>query len=301
MKLYVDGALVGTNPTTSAQVYTGYWRIGGDKVWTGATSSYFAGSLDEAAVYPTALSENDIRAHYNASGQTAPNRAPVASFNSDQSYLKVDVDGSASTDADGALASYSWNFGDGGTATGASQPHLHRGRHLHRLVDRGRSAGRDQHHHQVGHGRANQAPTAAFTPSVNLHDVAFDASTASDSDGSIANYAWDFGDGTQGAGKTPNHSYGTAGSFVVTLTVTDDLGLTSQVTKTVTTVDPVNQLPTAAFTSHADDLKVDVDGGTSQRSGRYHRRLAWTSVAELSPPARRRRSTSPIPARTTSR
>ena len=33
MKLYVDGELVGTNPQTEAQAYTGYWRVGGDNTW----------------------------------------------------------------------------------------------------------------------------------------------------------------------------------------------------------------------------------------------------------------------------
>ena len=54
MKLYVDGALVGTNPQTGAQDYNGYWRVGGDNS-PGAgqpTSNYFAGTIDEAAVYP---------------------------------------------------------------------------------------------------------------------------------------------------------------------------------------------------------------------------------------------------------
>ena len=51
MKLYVDGALVGTNPQTQAQAYDGYWRVGGDNTWGGNTSNYFAGSIDDVAVY----------------------------------------------------------------------------------------------------------------------------------------------------------------------------------------------------------------------------------------------------------
>ena len=33
MKLYVDGELVGTNPQTQAEGYTGYWKVGGDNTW----------------------------------------------------------------------------------------------------------------------------------------------------------------------------------------------------------------------------------------------------------------------------
>jgi hypothetical protein len=53
MVLYVDGASVGTNPTTVAQFYSGYWRVGGDNLngWPWRPSSlYFGGVLDEVAV-----------------------------------------------------------------------------------------------------------------------------------------------------------------------------------------------------------------------------------------------------------
>ncbi|MFF1876219.1 LamG domain-containing protein, partial [Kitasatospora herbaricolor] len=63
MNLYVDGALVGTNPQTQAQSYSGYWRIGGDNTW-GSTGPYFAGTLDEAAVYSSVLSAQDVANHY---------------------------------------------------------------------------------------------------------------------------------------------------------------------------------------------------------------------------------------------
>lgn len=86
--------------------------------------------------------------------------------------------------------------------------------------------------------RQNTPPTASFTvndstPSVG-QTVEFDASGSSDSDGSIANYDWDFGDGTTGSGETTTHSYGSAGTYTVTLTVTDDDGATDTATETVT-------------------------------------------------------------------
>ena len=60
MKLYVDGVLVGTNPQTQAQAYDGYWRVGGDNTWGGNSSNYFAGSIDEVAVYSSALSASTV-------------------------------------------------------------------------------------------------------------------------------------------------------------------------------------------------------------------------------------------------
>ncbi|MFI9626112.1 LamG-like jellyroll fold domain-containing protein [Streptomyces sp. NPDC052042] len=66
--LYVDGKLRASNSSyTVNENYSGYWRVGGDnlKNWPGQpTSSFFAGQIDETAVYPTALSASAVSAHY---------------------------------------------------------------------------------------------------------------------------------------------------------------------------------------------------------------------------------------------
>jgi hypothetical protein len=70
MALYIDGALVASNSTvTEAQVYNGYWRVGYDSLggWLAhPTSNYLAATLDEVAVYPTALTPARVAAHYLA-------------------------------------------------------------------------------------------------------------------------------------------------------------------------------------------------------------------------------------------
>ena len=77
--------------------------------------------------------------------------------------------------------------------------------------------------------QAYSCPVASFTcssstPSVN-ETVTFDASESYDPDGTIVDYAWDFGDGTTGNGKIVNHAYGEADAYPVALTVTDNDGL----------------------------------------------------------------------------
>jgi len=69
--------------------------------------------------------------------------------------------------------------------------------------------------------------------------VSFDASASSDSDGTIANYSWDFDDGNGASGATPSNTFVNAGTYVVTLTVTDDDNATDTDTKTITVSDPV--------------------------------------------------------------
>ena len=48
-----------------------------------------------------------------------------------------------------------------------------------------------------------------------------------DPDGTIASYAWTFGDGGTGSGRRPHHTYTTAGTFTATLKVTDNAGATA--------------------------------------------------------------------------
>ncbi len=74
--LYVDGRRVGQDPSvTGAQVYNGYWRIGGDNLngWPNRpTSLYLNGQIDDVAIYPTALPLSKVDAHFVASGRTSP-------------------------------------------------------------------------------------------------------------------------------------------------------------------------------------------------------------------------------------
>jgi PKD repeat protein len=58
--------------------------------------------------------------------------------------------------------------------------------------------------------------------------------TGSTDDGTIVSYAWSFGDGATATGATTSHTYGAAGNYTVTLTVTDDVGLTGAASQTVT-------------------------------------------------------------------
>jgi PKD repeat protein len=105
----------------------------------------------------------------------------------------------------------------------------------------------------LGHGYfcnvgENLPPIANFTYSPTFpyvgQAVTFDASGSSDIDGTIVSYEWDFGDGLMGTDVVTTHTYESAGTFTVTLTVTDDLGATDTLQQEIT-VDP---LPTLTIT-----------------------------------------------------
>jgi PKD repeat protein len=118
-------------------------------------------------------------------------------------------------------------------------------------------------------GPGNAAPTASFFSECTGLSCAFDGSYSWASDG-IADYSWDFGDGTTGSGVRPQHSYAVKGAYTVTLTVTDSGGLTSVDARTVWTTDIP---PTARFTFDCTGLTCHFDGsGSSDPDGtiRYY-------------------------------
>ncbi len=79
----------------------------------------------------------------------------------------------------------------------------------------------------------NEAPTANFTAVTNGLTATF-TDTSTDSDGSIASRVWNFGDGTTSTMANPTKTYAVANTYNVTLTVTDNGGLTGAKTTPVT-------------------------------------------------------------------
>jgi PKD repeat protein len=131
MKLYVDGNLVASNASvTRAQVYRGYWRVGGDNLgsWPSAPSrEAITATLDEVAVYPTALPLDRVRAHYDASGRSGvpTNTPPVASFTTGVQDRTATFTSTSFDPDGGSITSSAWTFGDGATGTGTSDTHTY--------------------------------------------------------------------------------------------------------------------------------------------------------------------------------
>ena len=134
---------------------------------------------------------------------------------------------------------YSWDFGDSGTATGQQVAHTYNdpGSYLVRLTltDAFNRFAETTLSVSVG---AGTAPTAGFVFSPddpNVDDpVFFDASTTTPAPGrTIVSYAWQFGDGDTGTGITATHAYRVADEYSVTLTATDDKGQQGAATSNV--------------------------------------------------------------------
>lgn len=266
MRLYVDGELVDSNPNTRAEGFTGYWRVGGDRIWSGASSNFFNGTIDEVAVYSRALTQEDVVHHYTLGSGNVPNAAPVAAFDHVADHLQVTFDASASTDPDGTITAYSWDFGDDNTGSGVNPSHTYAesGAYEVTLTVTDDDGATDALSRQVT-VVANAAPEPAFEASVTHLQASFDASASSDPDGTIVSYEWDYGDGEFGSGVNPVHEYATGGTYEVTLTVTDDDGATARVTQDVTVTEPPpNVPPNADFTVVVTDLMVAVDASDAE-------------------------------------
>lgn len=91
------------------------------------------------------------------------------------------------------------------------------------------------------------APTAAFTHTAPAGSLSaqFDAAGSIDPGGTVSAYAWDFGDGSTGAGATASHTYSAPGSYAVTLWVADGVGKSDAIRKTVVVGATPDPEPTA--------------------------------------------------------
>lgn len=277
MRLYIDGARVAArgDVTVGEHLSIGTWRLGGDRLdgWPGApTSGYFAGSLDEVAVYKTALDSVQVSNHYAKGSGTAVAKAPEAAFDLvvDQTAKSITVDGTASLPgAGGPITSYEWDFGDGTTATGVKPPtHTYvPGRYDVTLTVKD-AAGRSDSVTQLA--RIMGPPTGTFRISRVLGRTAtVDASLVTDPDGGpIRTYTWEWGDGTapqSGVDPRPNHTYAADGTYTVKLTAIDDEGKSSTFTLPVTVP---NTAPVAVGTVAVDGMTVRTDAnGSSDPDG----------------------------------
>jgi PKD repeat protein len=122
----------------------------------------------------------------------------------------------------------------------------------------------------------NRAPDADFDSDCSDLTCQF-TDTSRDRDGTITGWSWDFGDGSSSTETNPTHTYQTPGRYRVTLTVTDNGGLTDDASETVDpkAPPPPNQAPTAGFTWECDELDCEFDDASSDSDGRIDE-YAWT-------------------------
>ncbi|MCD6522430.1 MAG: PKD domain-containing protein [Candidatus Diapherotrites archaeon] len=169
---------------------------------------------------------------WQTTSKKCTNDCPTASASSNTTSIKVgesvSFDGSNSNDPDGDTLSYVWDFGDGTTSTEQNPTHTFSSSGSYTVtltVSDGFCTDNDTLTVQVASlvpptVSISADPTSGYAPL----SVTFSC-TASDSDGTIVSYLWDFGDGvtsTHDCSSPFTHTYSSEGTYTVTLKVTDD-------------------------------------------------------------------------------
>ena len=162
----------------------------------------------------------------------SPVVAPVAAFTADVTSGVTPLTVKFTDQSTGSPTSWAWEFGDGATSTAKSPSHTYgtagtfgvkltvtNGSGSDAVTNAGLIAVTEP-----PEPPAPAVPVAAFTSDVTSGDAPLTVQFTDQSTGSPASWAWEFGDGATSTAKSPSHTYGTAGTFGVKLTVTNGAG-----------------------------------------------------------------------------
>lgn len=239
-----DGATTLDQCITSNVLSDYSWTFGDGSTGKGKVTSH---AYSKAGSYTATLTVSNARGRSASTSKfvtVGASQNPTASFNFSPSapevLQSVFFNASASRAATGrTIVSYEWTFGDGGTGSGVTTTHRFgtMGSYTVTLTvtdDIGKSGTASQSVSLAD----DQRPTADFTYSPTDATVGatinFDARLSTPPPGrSIVSWEWSFGDGAVASGERVTHVFTAAGSYVVTLTVTDSGSATKTVTKTL--------------------------------------------------------------------
>jgi PKD repeat protein len=228
---------------------------------TTADDEHVTHSYEQAGTYVVALSVTDERGATAQQTQpvTIASRRPVAHFSVKPEALTEGepavFDASASTDPDGSVVTYQWDF-DGDGSIDVETPEALT---THSISTSGRVSPTlyvvDDHGDQSLQFQmtilVNARPTALFSVSsfavMELEEIEF-LDHSYDEDGTITTWQWDFADGELSVQTSPRHAFSDAGSYLVNLTVLDDAGGagTTSAEVTVENLPPIAEVEASA-------------------------------------------------------
>ncbi|HII39876.1 MAG TPA: PKD domain-containing protein [Thermoplasmata archaeon] len=222
------------NATGGTPNYTYAWDFGDGSKAAGETVAY---AYAVAATYTVTLTVTDNASNVDSvSGSVQVTAVLTADF----SYLPTlpsagdTVTFTANPSGGTPLYTYSWTFGDGNTGTGSPIAHAYTAPNSYSVT----LAISDSASHTASTTKSVSVTPAlaadfTYTPSQPVPGQSVSFSATASGGTSPYSYAWDFGDGGKGTGASVTHAYGSAGTFSVTLTLSDSAGHTDAATKSV--------------------------------------------------------------------
>lgn len=207
------------------------WKFEDGSIKTGSNIVHNFGKAGTFEVELTVNDNSGFVAHSNRKTKKIwINEKPKANFIFDSVVSPnqvVNFDGSSSSDSDGRILSYSWDFGDGSKAEGklAKHTYSYAGRFNVSLTvkDNGETLCRENTVTKEIWVNAPPTPLMEFNEIAAIDEkIRFDARKSIDNDGEISKFVWDFGDGTSQEGISVMKSYSKSGNYNVKLSIYDN-------------------------------------------------------------------------------
>jgi glucose/arabinose dehydrogenase/chitodextrinase len=177
--------------------------------------------------------------------------------------VPVTFDASDSSDSDGTIVAYAWDFADSTTGTGRMVTHVYEARGTYTVVLSVKDSENltDMTTHSVVVDLAPHAVISVDPATIFIEtDVHFSGTGSSDPDGTIRTWTWDFGDSSGDAGVQVTHRYASKGRFTVNLTVEDQVGMTNRTSSVV----EVRNRPPQIMSSAPEPGPVTIASGTNR-------------------------------------
>ena len=209
------------------------WSMGDGIVLEGETVTH---QYDESGSYQvllTVIDDSGVANNLATDGmRITVNAPPEPRFTIPDRPVSVSelakFDGSTSTDADGQVLSYIWDFGDGATGEGPMVDYAwtRAGEYTVTLTveDDSGTASALQSVSRIVRVDAAPVANAGADQFVTASEVTFSGGGSVDPDGAVTEWLWDFGDGGTASGQNVKHAYLRPGTYEVALTVRDDSG-----------------------------------------------------------------------------
>ena len=270
----------GTGSSAVRPITSYEWDFGNGQTATGPTAftTYTTpGTYQSKLTVTDDQGDKDVQIR-TITVNTPPNVPPSAAIGSSgsggQAPYAVNFDGTGSSDPDGSIVSYAWDFGNDRTATTptASANYTQPGTYTVTLTVTDNQGATGTATRQIVVTGAPNVPPNAVIRTVSVAGtipltVNLSGGNSTDPDGSIASYAWDLGNGQTGTGAAIQAIYTEAGSYTVTLVVTDDRGATATQTLVIEVSEDSNIAPGADFVADpvvgTAPLTVSFDGSAS--------------------------------------